>query len=56
MAARSNRVDSRFRLWFCVDVFQGPGAVGCPRRTAPIIAATVGGTGVLGGTAAVTGR
>ena len=51
MAARSNWVNSRFRLWFCVDVFQSPGAVGRSHRMAGIIAAAVGGTGAPGGTA-----
>ena len=32
-------MDSCFRLWFCVDVFQGPDAVGRMRRTARILAA-----------------
>ncbi len=54
MAARSNWVNSRFRLRFCVDVFQSPDAVGRSHRMARFIAAAVGETGVPGGTAAVT--
>ena len=38
MMPRSNWVDSRFRLWFCVDVFQSPDAAGRSRRMARIIA------------------
>jgi len=54
MAAGSNWVSSRFRLWFCVDVFQSPDTVGRSHRMARFIGTAVGGTGVPGGTAAVT--
>jgi hypothetical protein len=43
-------VDSRFWLWFYIDVFQGPDTVDRSRRMARITAAAVGGTGVPGRT------
>lgn len=52
MMPRSNWVDSRFRLWFCVDVFQSPDAAGRSRRMARIIATRPAGRPRAAGAAA----